>query len=188
MSTPEKKVKDKVKKVLAEHGAYYFMPATHGYGSSGVPDIVACLRGKFIGIECKANKGKPTALQLKNLRELSLSGGLAVLIDERGIDQLGLLLTAVNKFDEGTFINLFAALLEVSRKSAIQRMARLVKKNQAIKLNMPTVGNPARFKLLVSKESLLHTQKFAGPKMNRQVDWKKFCSDPFGMAKKEVTE
>jgi hypothetical protein len=36
----------------------------------------------------------------------SLSGGLAVLIDERGIDQLGLLLTAVNKFDEGTFINL----------------------------------------------------------------------------------
>ena len=85
-------------------------------------------------------------------------------------------------------VNDIAALLEVSRKSAIQRMSRLVKKKQAIKLNMPTVGNPARFKLLVPKESLLHTQKFAGPKMNRQVDWKKFCSDPFGMAKKEVTE
>jgi hypothetical protein len=80
---------------------------------------------------------------------------------------------------EEVTVNDIAALLEVSRKSAIQRMARLVKKNQAIKLNMPTVGNPARFKLLVSKESLLHTQKFAGPKMNRQVDWKKFCSDPF---------
>jgi hypothetical protein len=53
---------------------------------------------------------------------------------------------------------------------------------------MPTVGNPARFKLLVSKESLLHTQKFAGPKMNREIDWKKFCSDPFGMTKKEVVE
>jgi hypothetical protein len=63
-----------------------------------------------------------------------------------------------------------------------------LRRHQAIKLNMPTVGNPARFKLLVSKESLLHTQKFAGPKMNRQIDWKKFCSDPFGMAKKEVTE
>jgi hypothetical protein len=49
-------------------------------------------------------------------------------------------------------------------------MARLVKKNQAIKLNMPTVGNPARFKLLVSKESLLHTQKFAGPKMAEVPD------------------
>ena len=78
-------------------------------------------------------------------------------------------------------------LLEVNKKSAIQRMSRLVKKNQAIKLNMPTVGNPARFKLLVSKESLLHTQKFAGPKMNREIDWKKFCSDPFRLTK-EVTE
>ena len=83
-------------------------------------------------------------------------------------------------------VNDIAALLEVSRRSAIQRMSRLVKKNQAIKLNMPTVGNPARFKLLVPMESLLHTQKFAGPKMNREIDWKKFCSDPFGMAKKEV--
>jgi hypothetical protein len=81
-----------------------------------------------------------------------------------------------------------AALLEVSRRSAIQRMARLVKRHQAVKLNMPSVGNPARFKLLIPKESLLHTQKFAGPKMNREIDWKKFCSDPFGMAKKEVTE
>jgi predicted ArsR family transcriptional regulator len=81
-----------------------------------------------------------------------------------------------------------AALLEVSRRSAIQRMARLVKRHQAVKLNMPSVGNPARFKLLVPKESLLHTQKFAGPKMNREIDWKKFCSDPFGMAKKEVEE
>jgi predicted Zn-ribbon and HTH transcriptional regulator len=45
---------------------------------------------------------------------------------------------------EEVTVNDIAALLEVSRKSAIQRMARLVKKNQAIKLNMPTVGNPAR--------------------------------------------
>jgi hypothetical protein len=50
---------------------------------------------------------------------------------------------------------------------------------------MPTVGNPARFKLLVPKESLLHTQKFAGPKINREIDWKKFCSDPFRMTKEK---
>jgi hypothetical protein len=72
---------------------------------------------------------------------------------------------------EEVTVNDIAALLEVSRRSAIQRMSRLVKKNQAIKLNMPTVGNPARFKLLVPKESLL--QKFAGPKMNRQVTGRK---------------
>ena len=105
MSTPEKKVKDKVKRLLAEHGAYHFMPATHGYGSSGVPDIVACIQGRFIGIECKANGGKPTALQLKNLQELSSAGGIAILVDEHGLDDLNALLTGVNKLNGGTFLD-----------------------------------------------------------------------------------
>ena len=74
-------------------------------------------------------------------------------------------------------------LLEVNKKSAVQRMSRLVKKNQAIKLNLPKRGVPSRFKLLVPMESLLKTQKFPGPKMNREIDWKKFCSDPFRLTK-----
>ena len=88
MSTPEKKVKDKVKKLLEEYGAYYFMPATGGYGRSGVPDLVACIKGRFIGIECKANGGTPTALQVKNLTEIINTGGIAVAVDETGIEDL----------------------------------------------------------------------------------------------------
>ena len=84
---------------------------------------------------------------------------------------------------EEVTVNDIAALLEVSRKSAIQRMSRLVKKNQAIRLNLPKRGIPSRFKLLVSVEKLLQTQRFAGPKMNRQINWKKFCSDPFRLTK-----
>ena len=80
-------------------------------------------------------------------------------------------------------VNDIAALLEVSRKSAIQRMSRLVKKKQAIKLNLPKPGVPSRFKLLVPIENLLKTQKFPGPKMNREIDWKKFCADPFRLTK-----
>jgi hypothetical protein len=68
------------------------MPATGGYGKSGVPDIVACLQGKFIGIECKANGGRPTALQEKNLNEIMNHGGIAVLVDEGGIDSFKALL------------------------------------------------------------------------------------------------
>ncbi len=96
MATPEKKVKDKVKKILEDNDAYYFMPATGGYGKSGVPDIVACLRGKFIGIECKANGGKPTALQEKNLYEIMAVGGFSVLVDEGGIDSFKALLENIN--------------------------------------------------------------------------------------------
>ena len=72
-----------------------------------------------------------------------------------------------------------AAFLQVTRKSAIQRMSRLVKKNKAVRLNWPTKGAPARFLIDVSLEELLETQKFAKKKMSPHVDWRKFCSDPF---------
>jgi hypothetical protein len=85
--TPEGKVKDKVKRLLKAMDIYYAMPATGGYGASGVPDFLVCLKGKFIGVECKAGKGKPTALQLKNLAEIEASGGIAVIVNEDNLAQ-----------------------------------------------------------------------------------------------------
>jgi Holliday junction resolvase len=87
-ATPEKKVKQRVVDQLKKLGAYYFYPTTGGYGSSGVPDVVCCLNGKFIGIECKAGKGKTTALQDKNLAAISAAGGLALVVNEENVDQL----------------------------------------------------------------------------------------------------
>jgi hypothetical protein len=92
MATPESKVKAKVKALLAKYKVYYFMPATHGYGSSGVPDIVACMQGKFIGIETKANGGVPTALQMKNLMSIVDNKGISIIIDETGIGLFQLML------------------------------------------------------------------------------------------------
>ena len=65
--TPEGKVKKSVRQVLDRLGAYYVMPVTGGYGRQGAPDFLVCYRGKFYGIECKANGGKTTALQDKHL-------------------------------------------------------------------------------------------------------------------------
>ena len=64
------------------------MPSTGGYGSSGVPDIIASYRGKFIGIECKANGNKPTALQEKNLNDIKNSLGQSLVVDEKNVDML----------------------------------------------------------------------------------------------------
>lgn len=88
MTTPEKKIKDKVKKILTELGAYFFMPATGGYGASGVPDIIVCWKGNFYGIECKANGNKPTALQMKHLTDIHFAGGISIVVDETNIDEL----------------------------------------------------------------------------------------------------
>lgn len=88
MSTPEGKVKAAIKKLLDEHSIYYFMPATGGYGRSGVPDFIGCARGKFFSIEAKAGKAKPTALQLREMERIKAAGGLAFVINEETIDDL----------------------------------------------------------------------------------------------------
>jgi hypothetical protein len=105
MTTPEKKVKDKVRAILKEVGAYCFTPATHGYGSSGVPDIVACMNGKFIGIEVKAGAGKPTALQEKNLMDIFRCNGVAIVINENGIEEFKTFMKA-GMPEGGMFIDL----------------------------------------------------------------------------------
>lgn len=86
--TPEAKVKKKVKETLNDMGAYFLQPIGTGYGAMGAPDIVACYKGCFIGIECKAGKGKTTALQEFNLKKIDTNGGLAIVINEVNVSQL----------------------------------------------------------------------------------------------------
>lgn len=86
--TPEKKVKDKVVKILKKHGIYYFFPATHGFGRSGVPDVVCCYNSLFMGIECKAGDNKPTALQEKEMADIRKAGGVTFVINETNLTML----------------------------------------------------------------------------------------------------
>ena len=87
-STPEKKVKDKVVKLLKAYGVYYFFPATHGFGRSGVPDVVCCLNGHFLAVECKAGNNKPTALQEKEMADIRNAGGTTFVINELNLTLL----------------------------------------------------------------------------------------------------
>ena len=94
--TPEKKVKTKVVAILKTFGAYYFYPVTGGYGASGVPDIVGCHKGRFFAIECKAGKGKTTALQEKNIAQIKATGGLAIVVNEDNIPDVDKLMIEID--------------------------------------------------------------------------------------------
>ena len=87
--TPEAKVKKKVVAVLKQYKAYFFYPVTGGYGRSGVPDIIVCYNGCFIGIECKAGTNKPTPLQEKNLKDIQAAGGVSLVVNEDNISTVG---------------------------------------------------------------------------------------------------
>ena len=95
--TPEVKVKKVVVKQLNSLGAYYFYPVTGGFGASGVPDVVGCYKGKFFGIECKAGKNKPTALQFQNLMKITAAGGISLVVNEENMNDV---LTLIGASDE----------------------------------------------------------------------------------------
>ena len=86
--TPEKRVKDACVEVLKTFGAYYFFPVMGGYGRSGIPDIIACYKGYFIAIECKAGFNKTTLLQDKELAAIATAGGITLVIREDTIELL----------------------------------------------------------------------------------------------------
>lgn len=98
--TPESKVKTAAVKLLKKYGVYYFFPATHGYGRSGVPDIVCCARGWFLAIECKARGNTPTALQQREIDNIRVAGGHAMVVNESNLDALEVLIKELIRYDE----------------------------------------------------------------------------------------
>jgi ABC-type sulfate/molybdate transport systems ATPase subunit len=84
-ATPEKKVKDAVKKVLDANKVWYFAPASNGMGRAGIPDIICCVRGYFLAIECKAGKGKTTALQDREIAAIIAADGAAIVVNETNL-------------------------------------------------------------------------------------------------------
>ena len=88
--TPEGKIKRKLDNTLKQLGVWYYSPQSGPFGRSGIPDRVAIHKGRFIGIECKADaKKKPTALQIKCMKEIDNAGGKCfVVYDDETIQQV----------------------------------------------------------------------------------------------------
>ncbi len=87
--TPESKVKAKITKFLKEllnsgESIYWFTPIGSAFGRSGVPDIIVCCRGRFVGIEVKApgKLNNVTPLQSRAHLDISLAGGKVFLTDD----------------------------------------------------------------------------------------------------------
>lgn len=77
----EKNFENKVKDFLTKHGSW-FIKYWGGakFTKEGIPDILACIDGKFVAIEVKAPNGKPTVVQLVTLRKIRTTGGFGLLL------------------------------------------------------------------------------------------------------------
>lgn len=87
-ATPEAKVKARVHAALRAAGAYAVNYIGGQYANNGTPDILACVKGRFFGIEVKAGSNKPTALQIKALIDIETHNGVALVINEASLAHL----------------------------------------------------------------------------------------------------
>ena len=79
----ERDVVAEIKKYLSSLGGDVFFWKEHGgpYGTSGVPDIICCYRGRFLGLEVKLPSGKLTELQKRAIEKINRAGGIACRVE-----------------------------------------------------------------------------------------------------------
>lgn len=81
----EAKIQNKILNWLHSQKIYSFKVTSAN--TNGVPDIVACLHGNFIGIEVKAENGHLSAVQDYNHKRIRNSGGVIFLVRPNSFEQ-----------------------------------------------------------------------------------------------------
>ena len=81
----EAKLQNKILNWLHSKKIYSFKVTSAN--TNGVPDIVACLHGNFIGIEVKTNDGTVSAIQDYNHKRIRNSGGVIFIVRTNQLEQ-----------------------------------------------------------------------------------------------------
>lgn len=88
-ATPEGKVKKKLLDFLKSLGSdcFFYMPVQNGMGQSGIPDVMAIIKGVPFAFECKATpKQHPTVLQAYALDRIHKARGVAWVVDCENVE------------------------------------------------------------------------------------------------------
>lgn len=69
--------KNRVVRLIKKEFPDVFFYKSHDQFTSGIPDIIGCLKGIFWTLELKFGKGKATRLQLHVMKKIQDAGGFA---------------------------------------------------------------------------------------------------------------
>lgn len=91
----EKDITAKILKYLKSLDKCYCFKEHGGiYGTAGIPDIICCYHGHFVALEVKTAKGKTTALQELNIKQINSAGGTAVIV--RSLDDVKTIISGLD--------------------------------------------------------------------------------------------
>lgn len=94
---PEGKLVKKIKELVVEHGGRPFKihGSDEGFQEVGIPDLLWCVRGRFVGAEVKQPGAQLRPAQRRILHEIYEAGGVAAVIETVG--QAAVLLAYLEK-------------------------------------------------------------------------------------------
>lgn len=93
----ESQLVTQIKNLLESRGAYNEKIFGGGYQSSGIADILACYRGRFMAIEVKSptGKGRASDIQKLKIRQVRASGGVGMITDS--LEEVAEVLDAIDQ-------------------------------------------------------------------------------------------
>lgn len=100
----EKNFENRIKETLQERGAWKVKFFANAFTPSGIPDILACLNGRFLGIEVKSGSSYGlTELQKYNLKCIRNAGGIGICVYPSGWERF---LQLLDDIQTGRAINI----------------------------------------------------------------------------------
>lgn len=84
-----------IKEYLKSRGAYAENIWGGGFQASGIPDILACYNGRFLGLEVKLEYNSPSAIQKAKLAMINKAGGVGQVV--RSVDEVKAILDDLDK-------------------------------------------------------------------------------------------
>ena len=104
----EKQIETKIKAVLKQNNILFYKIHGSAYQVAGIPDLLICFKGRFIGCELKLSRNKLSPLQAYNLQHIKKNNGISLIVDERTYIQ----------FNEYIILGDINGIIRLSAKSA----------------------------------------------------------------------
>lgn len=101
MPGPEAIVKNWVRYTLRNHlpGVYIANIHQSMYSHKGIPDLLVCYKGLFIGIEVKTETGRTSKLQNIELKKIEDADGITMVIYGKDKEKLFKLIDILQKYE-----------------------------------------------------------------------------------------
>ena len=77
--TPEALLTKSIRHLLNSAGVFHYKAWGGPMSAPGVPDIIGCFKGRFIGIEVKAPKGVVSSYQQNFIDRINEAGGIGII-------------------------------------------------------------------------------------------------------------